>query len=193
MDANGAALGPASSPAPAPVAVTDIRVRRDRLVLTVALAGGTPRETTPELAKALVNAVSTLPEHACVNDCGPTFGAVLASTSLPHVLEHLIIDVQARASAPATPTFVGTTTWLDRSASIARVEVSYTDDLIALAAVKQALATLNGILKEASAQERNAATWPQRFFDTFGSLEDAAFEEPKGLDWSLDAHRSVDL
>ena len=130
----------------APVSVSNIVVRRDRLVLTVTLAEYTPRETTPEMAEALVAAIPTLPAHACVNESGRTFGAVLASTSLPHVLEHLIIDAQARASAPATPTFVGTTTWLDRDAGVARVEVSYADDLVALAAVKQALATLNGVL-----------------------------------------------
>ena len=134
--------------APAPVAVTDIRVRADRLVLTVQLAEGAPRETTSELADALVSAVPTLPAHACVNDRGSTFGAVLAKTPLPHVLEHLIIDAQARAAAPATPTFVGTTTWLSREAGIARVEVSYIDDLVALASVKQALATLNGIIRK---------------------------------------------
>ena len=128
------------------VSVSNIVVRRDRLVLTVELAEGAPCETNPELAKALVSAVPSLPAHACVNDCGTTFGAVLASTSLPHVLEHLIIDAQVRASAPAAPTFVGTTTWLDRDAGLARVEVSYTDDLVALAAVKQALATLNSLL-----------------------------------------------
>ena len=130
----------------APVSVSTILVRRDRLVLTVALAADAPRETTSEMAAALVAAVPTLPAHACVNENGPTFGAVLASTSLPHVLEHLIIDAQVRASAPAMPTFVGTTTWLDRNAGVARVEVSYTDDLVALAAVKQALSTLNAVV-----------------------------------------------
>lgn len=133
------------------VAVTDIAVRTDRLVLTVRLASETPRETTPAMARALTAAVPTLPHHACVNDKGATFGAVLDATAVPHVLEHLIIDAQARASVPAAPTFVGTTTWIDRAAGVARVEVSYRDDLIALAAVKDALATLNDVLHVPSA------------------------------------------
>ena len=131
---------------PASVSVTDIRVRADRVILSVQLSPEAPRETTPELARALDDAVPTLSLHACVNDVGPTFGAVLGHTSLAHVLEHLIIDAQVRASAPAAPTFVGTTVWTSRDAGTARVEVSYTDDLVALAAVKQALATLNGVL-----------------------------------------------
>lgn len=126
------------------VRVTDIRVRPDRLVLTVQCAPGV-RATTPALAKALVAAAPTLPAHACVNECGPTFGAVLGRTSVPHVLEHLIIDAQARAVGEGA-TFVGTTTWLDEAAGTARVEVSYTDDLMALAAVKRALSLLNGLL-----------------------------------------------
>ena len=129
-----------------PVAVSDIAVRTDRLVLTVCLRDGTPRETTPELAAALVRAVPSLPAHACVNDIGPTFAEVIAHTSIPHVLEHLIIDAQVRASAPASPTIVGTTVWLSRGGGRARVEVSYRDDLVALAAVKDALALLNGLL-----------------------------------------------
>lgn len=130
----------------APVAVTGIRVRRDRMVLTVRLGPDVPRETTPELANALASAVPTLPAHACVNDRGSTFGAVIAATSLPHALEHLIIDAQVRASAPASPTFVGTTTWLDREAGLARIEISYLDDIVALAAVKRALSILNDII-----------------------------------------------
>ena len=135
----------------APVTVTDIAVRADRLVLAVVLTTATPRETTPELAKALVRAVPSLPAHACVNGHGATFGAVLDDTSIPHVLEHLIIDAQVRAAARSGEAgrgaFVGTTCWVDRQAGRARVEVSYADDLVALAAVKQALATLNGVLE----------------------------------------------
>lgn len=114
--------------------------------------------------------------HTCVhgddpaaNPDNPTFGAVIENTSLPHVLEHLIIDEQVRNaetprpnSAPVTPsdpaalapspapftdaTFVGTTEWLDEAAGLARVEVNFTDDLVALRALRSALAFLNGIL-----------------------------------------------
>ena len=127
-----------------PIRVTDIRVRPDRLVIIAACADGV-RRTTPALANALTAAIPTLPAHACVNDRGPTFGAVLADTSVPHVLEHLVIDAQARASADGA-TFVGTTVWTDETAGTARIEVSYADDLVALGAVKQALATLNAAL-----------------------------------------------
>lgn len=139
--------GESSLRAAAPaVAVSDISVRTDRLVLTVRLREDAPRETTPELAAALVRAVPSLTAHACVNEVGPTFAAVISHTSIPHALEHLIIDAQVRASAPAAPTFVGTTVWISRASGTARVEVSYTDDLVALAAVKEALALLNGLL-----------------------------------------------
>ncbi len=130
------------------VTVAAITVRADRLVLKVQLAPDASRNTSPALAAALTAAVPTLPLHACVNQRGSTFGAVLADTSLPHVLEHLIIDAQTRAAAARGArdvSFVGTTVWTDEAAGLARVEVSYVDDVEALAAVSRATQTLNAI------------------------------------------------
>ena len=130
-----------------PVTVTHITVKADRLHLTVQLAPDAPRAMSPELAACVVAAVPTLPHHACVNDAGPALGAVLETTSVPHVLEHLIIDAQAHAALPATPAFVGTTSWRDEAAGLADIQVSYEDDIQALAAINRALVTLNAILQ----------------------------------------------
>lgn len=146
-------------------------------------------------------------DDPAANPDSPTFAAVIGNTSLPHVLEHLIIDEQVRdaetsrpnsarseserlavpappaapfpparapsfsalsnptspAPAPSDPiparpapipsvapftdvTFVGTTEWLDEAAGLARVEVNFTDDLVALRALRSALAFLNEVL-----------------------------------------------
>ncbi len=78
-----------------------------------------------------------------MNEEGDTFAAVMDHTSLPHLLEHLVIDMQAQAVSDANAVFVGTTEWIDEFAGRARIEVSFTDDLVALRAFRDAIAFLN--------------------------------------------------
>lgn len=133
---------------PDPVSIASVTVQSDRLVLEVALAPDAPRHMDERLAARLDALRPSLKAHACVNGVGPSFGHVMASTSLPHVLEHLILDEQVRAdTAPDTAPFSGITIWLDEGAGRAHVEVSYFDDLTALEAVKTATACLNDLLR----------------------------------------------
>ena len=92
-------------------------------------------------ADRLLAARPSLAFHTCLND-------ELARTSLPHALEHLVIDLQAANPACASDaTFVGTTEWLSKRDGLARVTVNFTDDLIALGALKDALALLEGTVE----------------------------------------------
>ena len=126
------------------IEVERLTVRPDRVVCDVVVAPGAPRCSSLLLADHIRAAFPDVPSHACVNDDGDTFGAVLERTSLPHVLEHLVISLQARAEAASAPgagdgvVFVGTTEWTDEFAGRARVEVSFTDDLVALRAFRDA-------------------------------------------------------
>lgn len=96
-------------------------------------------------ADRLLAARPSLAFHTCLNAEGAPFAEVLARTSLPHALEHLVIDLQAANPAcAADATFVGTTEWLSRRDGLARVTVNFIDDLIALGALKDALALLEG-------------------------------------------------
>ncbi len=143
------------APAPSALAIERLAVRADRIVCDVALAPGSPRSTSPALAARIRAAFPDVAHHACVNDVGDTFGAVMECTSLPHVLEHLVISLQARAAAEQGPrsgipdegtVFVGTTEWTDEFAGRARVEVSFADDLVALRAFRDATRFLNNAL-----------------------------------------------
>ena len=96
------------------------------------------RFTTPALAQTLLAENPSLARHACVNDVGPTFQAVIEHTSLPHLLEHLVIDLQARAEGSPEETLIGTSEWIDEGRGLARVTVSFTDDLVALRAFRDA-------------------------------------------------------
>lgn len=103
------------------------------------------------MAAAAYEDYPTLPLHSCINSKGPTFGDVAVGTSVPHLLEHLVIAEQVRLVEQGTgrvlhdATFVGTTEWCKGGpqAGEAIVEVSFVDDLQALEALSNALEFLN--------------------------------------------------
>ena len=64
-------------------------------------------------------------------------------TPLPHLLEHLVIDLQVREAQRDDDAFAGTTDWIDQEAGTARIQVSFTDDLAALRAFRDAVRFLN--------------------------------------------------
>lgn len=114
---------------------------------------GAPRaQTSPQLIRGLLGRFPTLLSHACVNDEGETFAAVADHTSLPHLLEHLVIAMQVEAEIAlgvptvSSHTYVGTTEWVDRACAKARVEVNYRDDLVALRSFSEAVALINSLL-----------------------------------------------
>lgn len=138
-----------------PITVARIVVKRDRLVCDVRVAPGFSREVTPRLAAAVRTRFPQVEGHACVNEVGDTFGAVLDHASIPHLVEHLAIQRQAdaeetrvRAGRPGDrmAPFMGVTEWVDREAGIARVQLSYRDDLEVLQALRDAVAFVNAAL-----------------------------------------------
>ena len=156
------------------IRIIHITVKSDRVIAQVEVADERHAYTTPSLITALLPAYPHLLEHACVNDCGTTFGAVARRTSLPHLLEHMAIENQVRAEADAEgaipngqrtqaqgdeshyqgargaavspATYMGKTRWTDRARRMAHVELSYADDLVALAALRDAARDLNAAI-----------------------------------------------
>lgn len=149
---------------PRTLTIERIAVRDDRLSLLVRVMPEEAHYTTPAFARRLTRTAPTLPHHTCINDEGCTFACVMDHTSVPHALEHAIIDEQVRLTAAASATqadngvdeadvpFLGTTEWLDERAGLARVEVSFQDDLLALQALDAATALIRDCL---SAQDMN--------------------------------------
>lgn len=149
-----------------PIRVERMEVRRGHLVCRVAFSAA-PRTTSPQLMSHVLAEVPTLARHACVNERGTVFAAVMDCTPLPHLLEHLVVDLQVRAesgrwfalpgaAAGAPPSMagathdrpiVGTSEWLDEAAGIARIDVSFADDLVALRAMRDSVAFLNELLR----------------------------------------------
>ncbi len=131
-----------------PLTVQSLRVRPGRIELSVRVASRRYTQTTPQLIERCLQHAPTLGAHACRNGVGPTFGAVMNGTSVPHLLEHLVVDAQTRASQSPQRVFTGTTQWSAEDPLVASIAVSYEDDLAALRALKESLAFLNSALEE---------------------------------------------
>lgn len=132
-----------------------IRVNPDRIEMLVRVHNRAFRFTNANIIAACLERFPNLAYHACHNECGKTFAAVMNNTSLPHLLEHLVIDLQTQAefarqekegvAAVRDVTFTGTTQWSTQDDMLAEVSVSFRDDLVALAACKKALGFLNDV------------------------------------------------
>lgn len=129
-----------------PFTMLRLTVREDRVIADVALEKQCPRTSSAYLMKRLCISNPDLPYHSCVNEVGSLFGLVMNSTSLPHVFEHLVIDEQVKRTRGAglvPAVFVGITEWVDVFRGRAQVQASFTDDLIALRAFRDAFRILN--------------------------------------------------
>ena len=122
-----------------------LRVERDRIVAMVRVGDPTHAMTDAELAGKAVKLHPDLPIHTCVNGVGPTFGTVLAHTPLPHLLEHVVVDMQTARCPDPDRVFTGATRWVDRRHGLAQIEVSYADDIAALRAFRDAVQQLNAL------------------------------------------------
>ena len=119
-------------------AFRSIRVLTGRLVCEVAIDDDSMRYATPAIAEALCACRPNFRFHSCVNDQDAPFASIMGKTSLPHLLEHLVIDIQTERCPNDASVFVGTTEWIDEDAGLARVQVSFADDLEALRALREA-------------------------------------------------------
>lgn len=130
-----------------PISATKIVVQDGRLVCEVVVPDPARRYCTPRLANRVRTAFLDIVKHACVNGVSDRFVTVMDSTSVPHLLEHLMIDIQVHDDrVEADASFVGATEWLDESAGTALVQVSFADDLCALQALNKSLDFLNAEL-----------------------------------------------
>ncbi|MDR0350563.1 MAG: hypothetical protein LBH64_03315 [Coriobacteriales bacterium] len=78
------------------------------------------------LAKAALACRPSLAQHSCKHQGFGYFGDKLLGTSLPHLVEHVAIDLlveAARASKAARLPVAGNTSWLDRGRGLMRVRL----------------------------------------------------------------------
>lgn len=132
-----------------PLEIERIHVRKGTLDLEVRCAIDT-LHVTSEQALHVLELLPNLAHHVCVNDAGnESFGAELEGTELPHLLEHVIIELQSRDSQNPS-ILTGHTSWLEELAetgpqgyALMRTSVTFENDFTALAAMNEALEIIN--------------------------------------------------
>lgn len=74
--------------------ITNIVVKKFRIICTVKL--NNVKYSNEAIKTTLLEKMPTLAAHKCKNSKGKNFVEVMDSTSLAHVLEHMIIDIQTK-------------------------------------------------------------------------------------------------
>lgn len=151
---------PSSSTACAPpLQVEYIRVRPDRIETRVRINDKCYAFTNARIVTKVLAYYPTIGMHACRNHKGRLFSDVMNHTSVPHLLEHMVVDAQTRRTQAEDRIFTGTTQWSSDDPLLAQVVFSYEDDLIALEVLNQCVALLNTILES---EYSNKATADER-------------------------------
>lgn len=128
-----------------PIEIRRMRVRSGALDLEVGLALDTLHVDAGQ-AERILGLLPNLARHVCVNGrSGGCFGDEIVGTELAHLLEHVIIELQGKAS-PQARELGGHTSWLEelsvtapRGYALMRTTVSFANDFVALGAMNCAL------------------------------------------------------
>lgn len=146
-----------------PLKITHVRVRKGAIDFDVRTQ--LPfLHVTEEQAARILWLMPNLANHVCVNDTeGESLGPELVGTELPHLFEHIIIELQGKA-ASGSAVFTGHTSWLDEldetgpdGYALMRTTVTFRNDFVALTAAGQALEIIRWMVDPAEAPEPDVA------------------------------------
>ncbi|MBI3910565.1 MAG: hypothetical protein HY320_06475 [Armatimonadetes bacterium] len=116
-----------------------------KLVVEMPDANRYTTDTFPELPISLFELFPHLAEHRCHNEYGYSFRREARNTEIPHLLEHLIIELQTQAQRHEV--LKGETQWnwrVDPRGTF-HVHVEYENEQLVLAAVRLAERIVNAI------------------------------------------------
>lgn len=147
------------------IELVNITFEKDRVQIVVQTNGQLTSAERCRFTELLFENYSDIAGHSCRNSKGPTFGDCIKSTSIPHILEHVILSELKETSTPcrhdpSTPlrsaqddvrdvsasskVFLGKTTKV--SEEVAKIELNYYDDILTLQAITRATAVMNDLL-----------------------------------------------
>ena len=120
------------------VSLVSVTARDGELEAIVRVTGPLRSSAYPGLADKALAVLPTLAGHACENGADRSVAEELADTELPHVLEHVALDLRRLAGVRGT--IRGETTWdFGRDgAGVFRVTIEGADQMPAEAAVESA-------------------------------------------------------
>ncbi|MFU8891088.1 MAG: cyanophycin synthetase family protein [Anaerosomatales bacterium] len=128
--------------------VEEVSVGAERLSCVVRVASDAPLRTSelPHVADSVLALLPGIVRHRC--ECGSAHGIIaeLADTELPHLLEHVTLELMALAGSPRS--LRGETMW-DFAADghgVFRISLEYDDDLVALGALSEAARIVDALV-----------------------------------------------
>ncbi|GAB4452677.1 MAG: hypothetical protein OHK0029_04040 [Armatimonadaceae bacterium] len=101
----------------------------------------------PHLPRLLFRLLPRLGSHTCHNDYGHSFRRECRETEIPHVFEHLIIELQLLAQQNPEDRLSGETEWnwqIDPR-GFYHVSVDYENELLAIASIRLAERIINSL------------------------------------------------
>ncbi|MCX8007345.1 MAG: hypothetical protein N3B11_04420 [Coriobacteriia bacterium] len=112
----------------------------------------------PGLAERVREILPTLEMHLCDNPSGRSFAEELADTEVPHLFEHVVMEIMALAGSPRT--LRGQTRWDFKrdGKGVFRISVEYDDDLVCLGSIKLADQVMKHLVDNAEAPDVPAET-----------------------------------
>lgn len=120
--------------------VRSITVDPDRVDVVVTIDATAPvrTSTVAGIGRRALDVLPGLADHRCINDDAVSFADELADTEIPHVFEHVALELMALAGSPRD--LRGETSWDFKShgRGVFHVRLEYDDDLVCLGAVKAA-------------------------------------------------------
>lgn len=138
--------------------VNSVTVCDDRVDVIVDVGDAEAQRTISDssIASRALQLLPGLESHVCRNGDGRSFAEELADTEVPHLFEHVVMELMAAAGSPRT--LRGETSWDFKrdGRGIFRVSFEYDDDLVCLGAIKAA-AKVMGYLTEGGAPPDTAA------------------------------------
>ncbi|MBN1192901.1 MAG: hypothetical protein JXA36_04325 [Coriobacteriia bacterium] len=120
--------------------VHSVTVCSDRVDVVVQVDSATAMRTSADssIAHRALQVLPGLARHRCFNDDGRTFAEELADTEVPHLFEHVVLELMAGSGSPRS--LKGETFWDFKrdGRGVFRVSLEYDDDLVCLGAIKAA-------------------------------------------------------
>ncbi len=125
--------------------VTKVSIAQSRATIHIVDDCDLDQEQRDRLSELLKAKHPGILEHTCVNSQGPTFGHCLDSTSLPHILEHMIIEKATHLWHDFK--VIGCTRKVDERGY--EIGVTYRDDVELLSILNDCIIEFNDMIREA--------------------------------------------
>jgi hypothetical protein len=120
---------------------------RAQLVVEVPESEALTTRDTPRIPRILFKLLPHMATQRCFNDEGYSFRREAQATEIPHLLEHLIIEIQDQVRRGVGEPFAGETHWNWTVDPRGRfyVTVDYDNEIIALGAIRLAERIINAL------------------------------------------------